>query len=119
MSEIQRSNENSGRFKKGNLVGRENLVRALPGKDHFMWKGGRIKRPNGYIVVHSPDHPHAGTGGYVREHRLVMEAAIGRYLDPKEVVHHKNHKRDDNRIENLALFSSNSVHMTGHTIRHH
>ena len=40
-----------------------------------------------------------------------MERMLGRYLDPGEVVHHKNGARDDNRIENLELYSSNGRHM--------
>ena len=79
------------------------------------WKGGRHRRnQTGYIVVYSPDHPHRGKQKYVFEHRLVMEQHLGRYLDPREVVHHKNGIRDDNRIENLELLSCHAEHTSQH-----
>ena len=39
----------------------------------------------------------------VRQHRYVVERAIGRRLRPDEDVHHKNGNRADNRLENLEL----------------
>jgi hypothetical protein len=59
----------------------------------------------GYIKVRAPEHPRADSKGYVHEHVLVMEAHIGRYLLPHEVVHHKDHSKANNRIENLQLMS--------------
>src|SRR3990167_11166805 len=49
------------------------------------WKGGKMIS-GGYVYVKSPNHPFANNCNYVREHRLVMEKHIGRYLLPKEVV---------------------------------
>lgn len=59
----------------------------------------------GYIERWVPEHPYA-RDGWVLEHRLVMEDFLDRILEPDEVVHHVNEKKDDNRIENLWLCSS-------------
>src|SRR5678815_4608528 len=67
----------------------------------------RLNHPSGYILVYCPGHPYGiGTGSnYVLEHRLVMEKTLCRLLDPRERVHHKNGRRDDNRPENLELWT--------------
>lgn len=58
-----------------------------------------------YKLIYLPTHPKATKKGYVREHRLVIEKKIGRYLQADEVVHHINGNTLDNRLENLLLMS--------------
>ncbi|MFA5407118.1 MAG: HNH endonuclease signature motif containing protein [Candidatus Nanoarchaeia archaeon] len=82
------------------------------GSNNGSWKGGR-RFKNGYKEILCRDHPYHDNKGYVKEHRLVMEAHIGRYLLPSEIVHHINGDRLDNKIENLMLLSQ-SEHITRH-----
>jgi hypothetical protein len=94
---------------------RENLPSWEVNKDtsgarNNHWKGGRSSI-NGYALIQQPDHPHANRHGYVLEHRLVMEKMIGRFLEPQEVVHHRNKNKQDNSPANLQLFSENSEHL--------
>ena len=73
------------------------------------WKGGRILI-DGYLYIYNPKHPYSTKDGYVCEHRLIMEKKIKRFLLPHEVIHHKNHNKVDNRIENLELLESTGKH---------
>jgi hypothetical protein len=82
------------------------------GEDHPGWKGGRVMQ-QGYVLLYAPDHPAAKSKPYVQEHRLVMEAHLGRYLRDNEVVHHLNGDKEDNRIDNLELIQRGK-HVSNH-----
>jgi hypothetical protein len=68
-------------------------------------QGIKTFRKDKYVKIKNNFHPNAQIQGYVLEHRLVMEEKLGRYLTKEENVHHKNGNRQDNRIENLELWS--------------
>lgn len=69
---------------------------------------------HGYVTltVSSLEHPeyHTRTRNRISEHIYVMSVFLGRSLLSHESVHHKNGVRDDNRIENLELWSTSQPH---------
>lgn len=85
-------------------------VGSRPGDKHQFWKGGTIL-VKGYRYIYSPDHPNRTRGSYVSEHRLVMEAKLGRYLERSEVVHHRDGDPLNNHPDNLEVFRTNGEHL--------
>ena len=83
---------------------------AWRGQTHPRYKGARFRTVHGYIEINHPI-----TGERVREHRYLMEKHLGRALEPHEVVHHKNGKKDDNRLANLEVLS-HSLHSSMHNV---
>lgn len=74
-------------------------------KDKTFIQDGVLKQINtkGYVEVKCGRT-------WVLEHRIIIENFIGRKLDSKEAIHHLNHNRKDNRIENLMLFKTQKDH---------
>lgn len=85
--------------------------------DKFLlnWKGGFAINSQGYKLIKVYTHPNRNKDNYIREHILVVEKYLGRYLKPHETVHHINENKLDNRSENLYLFPFPSAHDKYHT----
>lgn len=72
--------------------------------ERTMWDvKGRGSISRGYRMLSIDSRP-------ISEHRYVMEQQLGRRLLTTEHVHHINHDRLDNRLENLELLSSRTHH---------
>jgi RNase P subunit RPR2 len=110
----------SKRFAKGWPVERA-LATDLPryprklGPESPMWKGGRtVMGPDRYIGIFMPQHPRANGSGYVREHVLIAERALGKPLPASAVVHHVDEVQDNNRNNNLVICQDNTYHRLLH-----
>ena len=73
------------------------------------WKTGKHLDKTGYVMISRQwDHPKHDLTGAVREHVLVMEAYLGRYLLPGEIVHHKDENKQNNQLDNLEIHTRGS-----------
>ena len=68
-----------------------------------------------YAVV--PEHPKATKNHYVLLHRIIMENSLGRMLKDNEVVHHKDHNKKNNSLDNLELLNAKE-HVSKHGREH-
>lgn len=77
--------------------------KSMVGEKSIFWKGGRT--PDGYQRDFTSRRI---------QHRVVMEAMIGRPLNKSEVVHHIDRVRSNNATDNLYLFHCNRCHIHFH-----
>lgn len=115
--DVDRYNLISGKVLSCGCFNRENRKRLsanYQGANNPKWKGGRNKNRHGYVQIWAPDHPNANSGGYVQEHRLVVETALGRHLKGTENVHHFDEVKDNNAKGNLVVCPDLGYHQTLH-----
>ncbi len=92
------------------------IVEFVKPKRFKIKKDGSYTDENGYRKIFKLGHPNAvGSKGLISEHTWVMSQHIGRPLRKRENVHHKNGRRDDNRIENLELWDK--IHPPGQRVK--
>jgi hypothetical protein len=77
------------------------------------FRGGKTINSQGYVTVLAPHHPRAHNGR-VREHILVAEAALGRYLPDGAQVHHVDENKQRNVGGNLVICPDQSYHSLLH-----
>lgn len=98
---------------KETSIGVMNISKSKIGIKNPMYNNGIHYHVGGYRMILCPEHPRK-EGHYVMEHILIIEKHLGRYLTEKEVIHHINGIRNDNRLENLKLCKDCSEHMALH-----
>jgi hypothetical protein len=99
---------NSKHIAKGFCSKHYRAFKAWLDKDRAFEDRAKIskQKDSGYVLLYLPEHPDCSVSGLIMEHRVIMEQMIGRRLVLNENVHHKNGIRNDNRPENLELWSS-------------
>lgn len=58
-------------------------------------------KASGLTYLYMPEHPNSNLKGLILEHRYNLEKKLKRYLNPTEIVIHKNGNKDDNNPKNL------------------
>lgn len=78
------------------------------------WRGGRRIDARGYVLVHQPKHPRASSSGYVLEHVLIAEQALGKPLPEGAQVHHVDGDPGNNAPGNLVICQDQAYHKLLH-----
>lgn len=98
------------RFVKGHWARTEQNSGPL----NSQWRGGRYLHVEGYVMVRQKRHPRANKSGYVLEHLLVAERALGFPVPRGVEVHHFNEIKSDNRGSNLVICQDATYHKLLH-----
>ena len=94
--------------------------RFLPGHNgrgpqSARWKGGKAIRAKGYAWLLLPKHPRADPGGYVLEHLVLVEKALGKPLPEGAEIHHFDKDKLNNKNNNLVVCNDHKYHHLLHS----
>ena len=81
-------------------------------ENHCSWKGGRYINDSGYVMIYNPDHPRSSLNGYVREHIILAENALGKPLPQSSQIHHFGKRHNNGKI---VLCEDQEYHYLLHT----
>ena len=103
-------------WKKVGFSGKNNHQYGLKGSKNASWKSDEKISVYGYKLIRVLDHPFRNGDDFVFEHRLIAEKYLlneensieingKRYLKPDLIVHHIDHNRLNNSVDNLAIYT--------------
>jgi dUTP pyrophosphatase len=117
-------------FKRESMKGENNHQYGLKGELNSSFKSDIRISEYGYIEVRNLTHPFRNKAGFLLFHRLVYENYLkindenspylieidcynGKYLSPEYIIHHNDHNKLNNLIDNLSV-TTLSEHTTYH-----
>ena len=100
--------ESIEKIRKGN-IGENNPMFKI-GNRHPRWKGEKFQTKEGYWSIWI-------NGKRTSQARYIAEQCLNRKLTTKEVVHHINEDKLDDKPENLYVFPSQSKHTIHHKLK--
>lgn len=96
------------KLNKGYKLAEEQRNNISKGK--IIYKEGDKVIKRGYVYIRKYGHPYGLSNNFVKEHRLIVEKEIGRFLKPCEEIHHIDLNKQNNKLNNLIAFKTKSAH---------
>ena len=89
------------------------MTRSYKSTSNPNWRVGLCMR-KGYCTVFTPLHPRADSHGYVLEHILIAEKALGKSLPPNAIIHHADEQQGRIDPNGLVICPNDAYHLLLH-----